>query len=346
VNRALDKLRAKLAKAGVTLGAALIASAVATNSVQAAPVGVAKTISVIAATKGAAATASILALVKGTLNVTAWAKAKTTILATSALVILGTTVVVFDPWKNMEGLTKEIQKINQQGIDVVRGDFRFSRISAQKQDKDFEDAFVGYFTNVAFGVTIQPSKYSPRKAATARRGNNMIVERGVPFQQMLVIAYEKTNEYEFSAARMALPTEMPVGNFDFLVYEPTNGLEKLQMQIAKQFGLVGHIQIRETNALVLKLRNPNAPGLRPNAKNNLNGRVFFSADTLADGLERFNCLRPVIDETGLTDFGYSFVVPFEPMAQASINKLLLSHYGLELIPTNMPIEMLVVEKVK
>jgi RNA polymerase sigma factor (sigma-70 family) len=58
VNRALEKLRKIFTKRGVTLSATAIASVVVTNSVQAAPIGLAKTISVVALTKGAAASGS------------------------------------------------------------------------------------------------------------------------------------------------------------------------------------------------------------------------------------------------------------------------------------------------
>ena len=76
VNRALEKLRKIFTKRGVTLSALAITGAVSANSVQAAPVGLAKTISVVAFTKGAAAGGSTLALVKGALKIMAWTKAK------------------------------------------------------------------------------------------------------------------------------------------------------------------------------------------------------------------------------------------------------------------------------
>ncbi len=50
VNRALEKLRAKLGKAGVTLGATVIAGAVTANAAQTAPAGMAATISAAATT--------------------------------------------------------------------------------------------------------------------------------------------------------------------------------------------------------------------------------------------------------------------------------------------------------
>ena len=97
VNRALEKLRLLLSKQGVVLGAMVIGSAMTANSVNAAPVVLTKTITAIAAAKGVTATASSLALVKGTLNVMAWAKAKTAFVVSSLLVLVGvgtSTVVV------------------------------------------------------------------------------------------------------------------------------------------------------------------------------------------------------------------------------------------------------------
>lgn len=75
VSRAVEKLRRFFRKRGVTLSATAIASLVAVNSVQAAPVGLAVTISATAA-KGAAVAASITTLVQGTINIMTWLKVK------------------------------------------------------------------------------------------------------------------------------------------------------------------------------------------------------------------------------------------------------------------------------
>ena len=94
VSRALEKLRLLFAKRGVTLTTALIAGAVAANSLQAAPLGMAKTISIVAATSGATASTSTLTLVKGALKIMAWTNAKTAVV--TAIIIAGaaTTAVV------------------------------------------------------------------------------------------------------------------------------------------------------------------------------------------------------------------------------------------------------------
>lgn len=88
VKRALDKLRARLANAGVTLGTTLIASAVAANSVQAAPAGLLTKVSLLAA-KGAATTTSTAALVNGTMKMMAWAKLKLVAGISAGILLVG-----------------------------------------------------------------------------------------------------------------------------------------------------------------------------------------------------------------------------------------------------------------
>lgn len=85
VTRALDKLRKRLAKRGLTLSVALIAGAVSANSMSAAPVGLAAKISVVSG-KGIV-TASITAIVKGTMKTMIWNRLKLPAM-TAAVVIL------------------------------------------------------------------------------------------------------------------------------------------------------------------------------------------------------------------------------------------------------------------
>ena len=94
VNRALEKLRARFVKQGVTLTAAFIASAVMDNSVQAAPGVLVKSITVIAAAKGAAAGGSTLTLVKGALKLMAWTKVKVAIVVGVGLLLAAETTKV------------------------------------------------------------------------------------------------------------------------------------------------------------------------------------------------------------------------------------------------------------
>jgi RNA polymerase sigma factor (sigma-70 family) len=95
LNRALEKLRKFFTKRGVVHSAAIITGVISANSVQAAPIGLAKTISAVAITKGAVASTSTLTLIKGALKIMAWTKAKTAAVTAAAFILAaGTTTVV------------------------------------------------------------------------------------------------------------------------------------------------------------------------------------------------------------------------------------------------------------
>ena len=101
VNRALDKLRKFFTKRGVSSTTAVIAGAISANSVQAAPVALAKSVTAVAIVKGSIAAASTLTLVKGALDLMAWAKIKMAIfLGVGALLIAGTATLSIEEWIN------------------------------------------------------------------------------------------------------------------------------------------------------------------------------------------------------------------------------------------------------
>jgi RNA polymerase sigma factor (sigma-70 family) len=102
VVRALEKLRKFLAKRGVVSTAVVIGGAISTNSVHAAPAGLARVVSVAAAAKGAAAGGSTLALVRGASKLIAWTHAKKPIVVgVGILLAAGTaTMVVKEVEKN------------------------------------------------------------------------------------------------------------------------------------------------------------------------------------------------------------------------------------------------------
>jgi RNA polymerase sigma factor (sigma-70 family) len=94
VNRALEKLRKFFTKRGVSSTTAIIAGAISANSVQAAPVALAKLITAVAIAKGAAASGSTLTLIKGALKIMAWTKMKTAVAVGILLAATATTGVV------------------------------------------------------------------------------------------------------------------------------------------------------------------------------------------------------------------------------------------------------------
>jgi RNA polymerase sigma factor (sigma-70 family) len=76
VLRALEKLRKFFTNRGVSLTTAIIAGTISANSVQAAPVALAKSVTAVAIVKGSIAAASTLTLVKGTMKTMIWLKIK------------------------------------------------------------------------------------------------------------------------------------------------------------------------------------------------------------------------------------------------------------------------------
>jgi RNA polymerase sigma factor (sigma-70 family) len=92
VNRALEKLRQFFKKRGVVSTTLIIAGAISANSIQAAPVMLAKSVTAIAVAKGATAGGSTLTIIKGALKIMAWTKAKTAIvIGVGVLLVAGTT---------------------------------------------------------------------------------------------------------------------------------------------------------------------------------------------------------------------------------------------------------------
>ena len=91
--RALEKLRKFFTKRGIDSTTAVIAEQISANSVQAAPVALAKAVTAVAIAKGATASISTLTLIKGALKIMAWTKAKTTVV-TGAIVVLATISIV------------------------------------------------------------------------------------------------------------------------------------------------------------------------------------------------------------------------------------------------------------
>ena len=84
VDRALDKLRGKLARRGVTTTASALAAAIAANAIQAAPSGFAATISAAAIAGGAVQTSALIAATK-TIAMTALQKTIVTAALTAAV---------------------------------------------------------------------------------------------------------------------------------------------------------------------------------------------------------------------------------------------------------------------
>ena len=167
------------------------------------------------------------------------------------------------------------------------------------------------------------------------------------------------NGYSCDEFRMVLPKDLPQENYDFMFTlpgMPGDWLKTLRVEIKKRFGLVAHLETREADVLVAKVTNSNTHGLKiasgseDQQAGNFRNVVFKGApiDSLTSWLEAITEM-PVLNQTGLTNY-YDITVKWKPLPGQSeadaIRQLLPDQFGLELVPSREPIEMLVVEKVK
>jgi uncharacterized protein (TIGR03435 family) len=321
VNRALEKLRKMFAKHGVAHSDAVIAAVVSTHSVHAAPMALAKTISAVAVAKGAAAGSSTLTLVKGALKLMAWAKAKTIIVAgVGILFVAGTATITVKeieeyriyPWQDQEGL------------------FDGGLLDRQPPQ-----------------VRILPSRFT--NFAEGNMGDK-IMGTGLPAQQVVAAAYGS------DSARMISSVALPKGRFDFIACLPSGNQEALRREVRRKFHAIGKVETRDTDVMLLMQESSDASRLKPGRDGNNSSmlwrdqgsRLEFRNEPLADLASEMEALSkiPVIDKTGLTN-RYDFDLNFSQTDLENKNwDSALNQVGLKLVPTNMPIEMLVVEKAK
>ncbi len=154
VNRALDKLRDFFHSRGITMSATALATAIAENSIHAAPTGLAATVAA-GALKGSAA-ASLLTIIKGAVSMTTSAKIGITLGACVAAAVIGlqyhhissqtqivkdlqTQVAQLAPQvKSSQGMVAEVEQLKAQNaayaktIDTMKHDVAKARAHASE----------------------------------------------------------------------------------------------------------------------------------------------------------------------------------------------------------------------
>lgn len=177
----------------------------------------------------------------------------------------------------------------------------------------------------------------------------------VPISQIVRVSYQ------WSQGRIIFTAPEPSGGYDFIGTLPQGSCEALQHELQKQFGLVGQVETTNTDVLVLKVRTPNAWGLKPPVAGGQKDYTIHSASggefvcnnrplsTDAQpftGLQRFlenEFKMPVVDETGLTgNFSIDLKWNESGLNHEGLEQALANQLGLELVPGQRSIEMLVV----
>lgn len=224
-------------------------------------------------------------------------------------------------------------------------------------------------------VLILPAKFSEKDVGYGPAGefgamlDGKMIGIGVPIASIIKIAFSDAEHNWGYSARTIISPDIPSGRYDFIATLTNGNAEALQEEVKKQFGVIGRIEARETDVLVLKLSNPGAQGFQP--PNSTRGRMnvgpnvheinsatnkgsFFAFFDLTFDQSRLKDLLenqfqlPIVDETGLTDrYDFSYTLPGQRSSDKEHNlatkKVLLDQLGLELVPDTRTNEMLVVE---
>jgi uncharacterized protein (TIGR03435 family) len=314
ISRGLEKLRAFFTTRGIATTTAILGSAMAANSVHAAPAGMVQIISTAALAKGAAASTSTLTLVQGALKIMAWTKTKIAItVGVGLLLAAGTTTVVVDQ------------------ISESRGDdsWRVEPYDSRRME------------GVKPQVRILPTKFW--RFGGDGNANGKMMGLGTPLEYII------ENAWDYGSHRTIFSTPLPQKKYDYIANLPSGNAEALQLQIKKQFGLTARIEIVETNVLLLQVISQNAPGLVRTHSGR--GSGWSSSDTMlkledapmanvAGDMESV-CGIPVIDQTHLKG-NYDINLKWRNLS--NLKQVLKDQLGLELVPGQAPIKMLVVEK--
>ena len=330
VARALEKLQKFFARRGVDSTAAIIGGAISTYSIQPVPVALAKSIVAAAVAKGAAASASTLTI-KGALKFMASLKPKVTVLAGLLILFAAGTATTVTLERNHERKLEKIWRIN----------------------KDLPTAVIDSLPPM---FQMLPTKFGP-PWVNWNAGSNGDKFAGARARAGEIAVYA----YSFPRGRIRFAQPEPTNRFDFIDTLTRGSREALQRELKSRLGLVGHPNMENRDVLVLRTANANAAGLKPaipgKADTYWKVGIYHSSNTAIEtGAPRFEGLThfleyyfgsPIVDQTGLTD-RYSIELRWkesrdQPNPEA-LKKALLDTIGLELVPTNMPIEILVMEK--
>ncbi len=349
VTRAVEKLRGWFTKRGVTLTATVLTAAISANSVQAAPLGLAKTISVIAITKGATAGGSTLALAKGALKIMAWTKAKMAILTGAAIILAaGTTSIVVT--KMTTPSASDLSWANDPKyweIDFGDPDPQKRIATMQARERAF-DKNIGRLPPV---LILRPSQFKTNLGMVST--DNKIIARGQSLLQLIRLAYDPnfTNN-------SILPTDFPRGNFDLLLTLKAKPIETLKDEIKNKFGFVAHQEVIETNVLILKVKHPAGPALEvtkgglpsfptrsPQNKIAIKNQEFSGIAGCFGALLKTRVINQT-DIKGRYDIALQWQKGASETEDEAFKRVVLDQLGLEFIPSREAFNYLIVEKVK
>jgi RNA polymerase sigma factor (sigma-70 family) len=175
VNRALEKLREIFVKRGITLPGAALAAAISSNSIQAAPAGLAAAVAA-GIGQSSALTASTLVLLKGTMQTITWIK------ATAAV---GAAAIIALQWHQNAAEKLQIKQLEEQSARQAEA-FRAQKVEldqVKQQNATFAKSMEGMARDVAKArATVT---HAPPPAVTAASGGGLPNFKGNMLAEMM-----------------------------------------------------------------------------------------------------------------------------------------------------------------
>jgi RNA polymerase sigma factor (sigma-70 family) len=238
-SRALEKLRKIFSKHGVHSTTTILAGAISTGSVQAAPAALAKSVTAVALVKGATASTSTLTLIKGALKIMVWTKMKTAVIVgVSVLLATGMATIAVKEVREHWSYSWQVSKFNYLPVDaptllgktkpqvtIVRSKFKRSVDGTPFTQGDSEEMVNGQII--------------------VHTNQSQSIGLGVLVADIIKTAYNSDDK------RTIFATSLPKERYDFIVNIPHGGFPALQEEIKKRFAVVGKWMPVTTNALAL-----------------------------------------------------------------------------------------------
>jgi uncharacterized protein (TIGR03435 family) len=377
VTRALEKLRAFFVKRGLVLSAAAVAGALSANAAQAAPAALVNAAVAAAVLKGTSVT-STLTLAKGALKLMAWTKLKTTVVVGAAVLLTAGTATV--TLNKLHPFTANWSPTTSTPAGKITWTLDYARLDRQPPIVFIEPAqpIPPGQSNHANNLMVVggPGGGSSGGGSSWLGGgmiskNNKMIAIGESLLTLMMYAYD----FRGMRDHVILPEGLPPAKYDVLVAVPQGGREELRKQVKEKFGLTARLETRAVDGLALKVKTPNAPGLKagdPDSHGSSSsfGDAMTSGGPLPDGspapakstkaqsrgqnvtmdtLARqfgFQLHQPVVDQTGLTGkYDYEILIS-KPVTLENLNQALQDSLGLELVPAadKQSSEYLIVEK--
>jgi len=328
LSRALEKLRLYFAKRGIDSTTAFIAGAIASNSVQTAPMAVVQLVGTSALAKAIAPGTPTTTLIEGTMKLMTWTRVKFVVYATTAVLaaagggVIAVKSVLASPTRAAsDSLWAAYAEALSQSTNGTDAATRVSSIMSANPPMA--------------SIRLSPTN-SPQRSPVGRGGRISGVGTGEGHLLLgsflgQVVRYVNHLDPNFPQARIVVPGELLYSRFDYIDTMQQGGPEALRKALKEQLGLVARQEMRPN--LVLRARNTNLGGLHQHsdaASDYRSSNVTMAQ--LAQELTRQLGVE-VTDHTGLTG-GYDYSLNLHyPFSGDELRNAVTNQLGLDLAPS-------------